>query len=323
MKLNYGNSIKIYRRKNKLKQEELAEKLQISKSMLGMLENNNRNASEEIEKRIKNLIGISIEKELQEVLLKDFEKSLIENFNTNNKKAVISSIRTDLLRNLKNLPEISKMYYLKLGETDFIEINKLLDNLSVLLPYVHTLAYTYYKKADELKLFYGTYTSFLLDNTDNIIDIINNYLSQDNKSKSITIFNDKLPLNIRKDFTKIIKSIDSTTYSNYNTYTLNTYSFERQLGFTINDDSMIPKYEIGNIVIINVLISNEIEYLESNKDYLIRINKDFFIRRIQIEDEQIIFKPLNYNYDVKTIHKDNIEKENIEIIGKITDIKIN
>ena len=86
---------------------------------------------------------------------------------------------------------------------------------------------------------------------------------------------------------------------------------------------MIPKYEIGNIVIINVLISNEIEYLESNKDYLIRINKDFFIRRIQIEDEQIIFKPLNYNYDIKAIHKDNMEKENFEIIGKITDIKIN
>ena len=85
---------------------------------------------------------------------------------------------------------------------------------------------------------------------------------------------------------------------------------------------MNPKYEIGNIVIINVLISNDIKYLENNKDYLIRIKKDFLVRRIQIADEQVIFKPLNYNYDVKSINK-NFSEEDIEIIGKITDIKIN
>lgn len=315
MNLFYGNSIKIYRRKHRLNQEELSKQLQISKSMLGMLENNNRNASEEIEKRIKRLIGISFDKQLQEVLLKDFEKILIEAFN--------NKMSTDLHRDLKNLPEITKIYYLKLGEMDFIEINKLLDKLPVLLPYVHSLAYKYYNETVELKQFYNTYTSFLLDNVENITEIINNYLSQSKKSNSIIIFNGKLPLNIRKDFTKIIKSINSTTYADYNTYTLNTYSFEKQLGFIINDDSMNPKYEIGNIVIINVLISNDIKYLENNKDYLIRVKKDFLVRRIQIEDEQVIFKPLNYNYDVKSINKDSIEKEEIEIIGKITDIKIN
>ena len=56
MNLFYGNSIKIYRRKHRLNQEELAQQLRISKSMLGMLENNNRNASEEIEKRITDIL---------------------------------------------------------------------------------------------------------------------------------------------------------------------------------------------------------------------------------------------------------------------------
>ena len=47
MKLFYGYSLKIYRIRNNLKQEELANKLGISKSMLGMLENNRRNANKE------------------------------------------------------------------------------------------------------------------------------------------------------------------------------------------------------------------------------------------------------------------------------------
>ncbi len=323
MKLFYGNSIKIYRRQHKLSQEELANQLEISKSMLGLLENNNRNASEEVEKKIKDVIGISLNKELQEQLLNKFKKYLIQSFDIYKSTEGESSLDIILHHSINELIEIPKFYYGRLiAEKEFTEMDIVLEKYEM-MSYVYERSYDYYKKTKELKSFYSTYTVFLLDNIENIVDIINSYISQNKQTNSITVFNGKLPLNIRKDFTKIIKSIDSTTYADYNTYTLNTYSFEKQLGFTINDDSMSPKYEIGNIVIINVLISNEIKYLENNKDYLIRDNKDFVIRRIQIEDEQLIFKPLNYNYDVKSFLKDNIVSENIEIIGKITDIKIN
>lgn len=323
MKLFYGNSIKIYRKQQHLYQEELANRLKISKSMLGMLENNNRNASEKIETIIKKKIGISLDKEKQELLLENFGKFLTESLVEKIENSHNGWEKRDLNRSLKNLPEISKIYYEKLGESDFIEINEVIDNLSVLLPLIYKLSFDYYKKENELKLFYNTYTAFLLDNAENIIEIINNYLSKDEKSIKITVFRDKIPLNIRKDFAKVIKSINSTTYADYNTYTLNTYSSEKQIGFVINNDSMIPKYEKENIVIVNILISNAIENLENNKDYLIRINKEFFVRRIQIEDKQIILKTLNNNYDVKVIPVDDILNGNVEIIGKITDIKIN
>ena len=323
MNLFYGNSIKIYRRKHRLNQEELAQQLRISKSMLGMLENNNRNASEDVEKRIKDIVGISTNKELQEQLLNQFEKYLIQTFNEYCSVQGESSLNVILNDSLKELIEIPKFYYGKLiTEKDFTELNELLSKYEM-MSYIYEISYNYYDNNKELKKFYNTYTAFILDNIENIIEIINNYLSKDKQPNSIIVSSGKLPLNIRKDFKKIIKSINSTTYADYSTYTLNTYSFEKQLGFIINDDSMKPKYEIGNIVIINVLISNDIKYLENNKDYLIRVKKDFLVRRIQIEDEQVIFKPLNYNYDVKSINKDSIEKEEIEIIGKITDIKIN
>lgn len=323
MKLFYGNSIKIYRKQHRLNQEEFAKQLQISKSMLGMLENNNRNASEEVEKRIKNVIHISTNKELQEQILNQFEKYLLHSFNEYCSTQGESSLNIILHTSLKELIEIPKFYYGRLvTEKEFIELNEILSKYEM-ISYIYELSYNYYNKNKELKSFYNTYTAFMLDNIENITEIINNYLYQDKQTTSVIVFNGKLPLNIRKNFTKIIKSIDSTTYADYNTYTLNTFAFEKQLGFTINDNSMNPKYEIGNIVIINVLISNDIKYLENNKDYLIRVNKDFLIRRIQMEDEQIIFKPLNYNYDVKVINKNNVGKEDIEIIGKITDIKIN
>ncbi len=321
MKLFYGNSIKIYRKQHKLNQEELARNLKISKSMLGMLENNNRNASEEVEKKIKLKLDISLDKELQKHLLNEYQKELIELFNI--KTTENRLFPSDLRRNIKKLNEISKMYYSELGENDFAEITKVLNKLPVYLPHIHTFTYKYYNKNDNLKLFYKTYTAFLLDNTDNIIEIINSYFSKDEKEKDIIVFKDKLPLNIRSDFDKIIKSINSTTYADYTTYSLNSYSFEKQLGFIINDDSMSPKYEIGNIIIINILLANTMKSIENNKDYLIKINKEFIIRRIQIENEQILLKPLNFNYDVKTYTKDNLNNSDIEIIGKITDIKIN
>lgn len=323
MRLFYGNSIRIYRRQHNLNQKEMAIQLQISKSMLGMLENNNRNASEEVEKRIKDVIGISTNKELQEQLLNQFEQYLIKSFNEYCSAQGESSLNIVLHNSLKELINIPNFYYGRLTtEKEFTELNEILSKYEM-MSYIYELSYNYYNKNKELKSFHNTYTAFILDNTENIIEIINNYISQDKQKTLITVFNGKLPLNIRKDFAKIIKSINSTTYADYNTYTLNTYPFEKQLGFTINDNSMNPKYEIGDIAIINILISNDIKYLENNKDYLIRINKEFLIRRIQIENEQIIFKPLNYDYDVKAINKNNIEKKDIEIIGKITDIKIN
>ena len=320
MKLFYGYSLKIYRIKNNLKQEELANKLGISKSMLGMLENNRRNANKEIEQKIKSYIGISIDTELQNLLLDDFKKYLFnyfEHYKIRNGISLTNHILNELVQELLRIP---KLYIGRITDKGYFEIDKL---KSVQNMFIYEETTEYYQKIKDLKLFYCTYTEFLLDNIENIIELINEYLSKENKSDSIIVFHEKLPLNIREDFKKIIKNINSTTYADYKTYSLNTYSFEKQLGFKINDDSMNPKYEIGNIVIINVLISNDIKYLENNKDYLIRIKKDFLVRRIQIADEQVIFKPLNYNYEIKSNNKDSIEKEEIEIIGKITDIKIN
>lgn len=320
MNLFYGYSLKIYRIKNNLKQEELANTLGISKSMLGMLENNRRNANKEIEQKIKNYIGISINTELQNLLLDDFKKYLLnyfEYYKIRNGTSLTHHILNELVQELLRIP---KLYIGRITDKGYYEIDKL---KSVQNMFIYEETTEYYQKTKDLELFYSTYTEFLLDNIENIVELVNEYLSKENKSDSIIVFQEKLPLNIRNDFKKIIKNINSTTYADYKTYLLNTYSFEKQLGFKINDDSMNPKYEIGNIVIINVLISNDIKYLENNKDYLIRIKKDFIVRRIQIEDEQVIFKPLNYNYDVKSINKEFIGKEEIEIIGKITDIKIN
>lgn len=319
MKLYYGNSIKIYRITNKLSQEELAEKINISKSMLGMLENNKRNASNEIEIRIKELIGISLDKELQEKMLNDFEKYLLEyfkNYEIKNGNDMLNNFLNDIVISINDVAKMQHLYYGRLVDyKDFIEISQLSSFRNFLL-YEETEEY--YKKANALKQFYKTYTEFILDNLDNIIEIIQNFILRNEQVNYITIFKDKLPPNIKSDFTKIIKSIDSTTYADYNIYRMNPNFIGKCFGIYVIDDSMNPKYEIGNIAIVN--INDE---LDNNKDYLIRIKKDFIIRRIQIENEQIILKPLNYNYNIRTCTKENMKELDIEIIGKIIDIKIN
>lgn len=315
MKLFYGNSIKIYRRQHKLSQEELANQLQISKSMLGMLENNNRNASEEIEHRIKKMIGISLDKELQQILLNKFEEYLVEYFENYKAKHGLNGLTQFLNSCIQEFFKIPKLYYGRLMEKDFFEIDNLMSFKNILL-YEETK--DYYNKNDELKLFYKTYTSFILDNVENIIEVLNNYLAREKETKNIIVFKDKLPLNIKKDFKKIVKSINSTSYADYNTFTMNVAPFETQIGFVITNDSMSPRYEINNIAIVNIT-----DEIENNKDYLIRINKEFLIRRIQIDNEQLLFKPLNFNYDIHICTKDKMKQFDIEVIGKVTDIKIN
>jgi transcriptional regulator with XRE-family HTH domain len=321
MKIYYGNSIKIYRILNRLSQEKLAYNLKISKSMLGMIENNRRNASYEIEERIRKTLKIPLDKTSQQLLLEELKTFLIEILNSHSKKTSTKINKEDINTNLKNLPTIELIYYNKLRNNDFIEIDLLLQDLYKKLPVIHNILHTYYIRNEKLQDYYNTYTSFLLDNVQNLIDILKEYLSVEAGENEIIVFKERLPFNIVNNFEKIIKNIDSTTYSDYTKYKLNNYSFNKQIGFVITDESMNPKYETENIVIVDII--KTLEEIENNKDYLIRVDKEYIVRRIQIEDDDFLLKPLNYNYDIKIFTKENIKELNIEIIGKVTDIKIN
>lgn len=277
-----------------------------------MLENNKRNANEEITEKVKKIIGMSNDKNEQEKLLIDFKNDFLSYLNT--KEVSYRNLEIEL----KCLSKIADKYYMRLANKDFKEIYELLPDFKIELSVIGEYTINYYKNNyKELADFYKTYTGFFLDNIDNIEEVINRYLSIDSNA-NIVVFKNKIPINIKKSTEQILGSIDKTTYADYDIQYINRYDFKNTIGFIINDNSMFPKYEIDNIAFVS--ISDEIV---DNKDYLIRIGKEYLVRKLKLKDNLILMVPLNPKYDIQILKKDEIEKQDIEFIGFITEIKIN
>ena len=74
----YGENIKIYRKENHLKQEDLAKQLGISTNMLGKIERGERKPNKEVQNKFFNISGIKYEDEVSKEIENKLENYLLE-----------------------------------------------------------------------------------------------------------------------------------------------------------------------------------------------------------------------------------------------------
>ncbi|QIB26281.1 helix-turn-helix domain-containing protein [Caloranaerobacter azorensis] len=117
-----GDIIKRLRKDNNLTQDELANKLNISRSTIGMIETNKREPSNELLVKIANFFNVSIDYLLGRTDIRNPEKELtLEDELTPEEKELLKKIKEDpelsiLFHDLKNAPKKKIKQLLKTWE---------------------------------------------------------------------------------------------------------------------------------------------------------------------------------------------------------------
>ena len=85
----------------------------------------------------------------------------------------------------------------------------------------------------------------------------------------------------------------------------------------IDGDSMYPDYQSGDIIIVKQQVD-----CESGDDCVVMVNdNDTTFKRVIKQDNGIILKPLNSNYDPYSFSNEDIEKKPVRILGKAVEVR--
>lgn len=289
----YGENIRIYRKENHLKQEELAEKLRISSNMLGKIERGERKPNKEVQDIFFNLSGIKYDEQAINEVLNKLEKYLIHYFTSQNlsKQEVIK---------LQN-------YFLQINDEEKITntLNKFRvspDNKNDIEYYVRNILYIledFYNSFTKqyISTFYKDVNIFILDNIDFIIELLSKMDSSIFINSKIPLFKSNLPINVRSKTNEYLANITTDKY---------------KFAWIVQDNSMYPKFEKGQTIIV---LEDE-KYLNGD-DVVISINNATpIIRKILFKHNFVIVQ--TYNDTSKT---DIFSKDEIKILGKIIEIR--
>ena len=290
----YGANIKTYRKENNLKQDELAKKLGISSNMLGKIERGERKPNKNVQDKFFNLSGIKYEDELGKEIEYKLEKYFIAYISSSNisKKEILNlmlylrGINTqdkvkEILCNIYKIPQPNKedstKYYLN-------NIFIILDNF-------------YNENQKQCNLFYKNIEIFILDNIEFLMNLLSRVESSIFIHSQIPLYTSTIPLNTHLKTTEYLNNFQTENY---------------RFAYIVQDNSMSPKYEKGNIVIIM-----EDKKYNNNDDVVVSINGSSpIIRKIKFKDKFIILQ--TYNDINKT---DLYNKNEIKILGKIIEVR--
>lgn len=290
----YGTNIKVYRKENNLKQDELAKKLGISSNMLGKIERGERKPNKNVQDKFFNLSGIKYEDELGKEIEYKLEKYFIAYISSSNisKKEILNlmlylrGINTEekvkeILCNIYKIPQHNKedstKYYLN-------NIFIILDNF-------------YNENQKQCTLFYKNIEIFILDNIEFLMNLLSRVESSIFIHSQIPLYTSTIPLNTHLKTTEYLNNFQTENY---------------RFAYIIQDSSMSPKYEKGNIIIIM-----EDKKYNNNDDVAVSINGSSpIIRKIKFKDKFVILQ--TYNDINKT---DLYNKNEIKILGKIIEVR--
>lgn len=306
--------IRQYRKQFKLRQEDLATKIDVSTQLIRMYENGTRNPSLEKKRLICNLFNITLN-ELEGLTDKEQLKielmNLMCTFNLNKDSFQISKAET--LRN----------FHLLFNEQ--IEIEYVISNAQL-----YTGKITKYILEFILKnyicesIFTGTCYNEKLLEQDNpsinklLIDFIKSNIRFIESTIEELYFDENdskcmIPItNTIVDDLELIKS-SATQFLEVPQKFKNRHLF----GYKITNDEMAMKYEVGNIAIIELT-----NIFSNNDDVIISINSLVKLRRIQKNESGIFIQPLNQLFKNEFYTNEEIKKMNIKILGKVIGIKI-
>lgn len=297
MEIYYGQKIKNFRIAKGLTQENFANQLGISSSMLGMIEQGSRKPNEEIQEKLLSLTGISYYDEIIKQITKEIRDTIIDYITLNSVSFSPNNV-TKIIRNLSALynsidaSEKTIKTYLIENKNDQIEYMTF-NLVNLLEAYTQNCAYN-------IKKIFGNNNNFMKHSILIVINILQTSSSIIFKHKEVPLYKENLPLEIGKNN---IKSLLSESY----------FPDKSKFAFIVQDDDMFPKYEKGYTV-----IAIGCDEKNTSGDVILSINKSTpILRKISFKDKYAIVE--SYNPKIET---ELFVRDEIRILGQIIEIRL-
>lgn len=306
--------IRQYRKQFKLRQEDLATKIDVSTQLIRMYENGTRNPSLEKKRAICNLFNITLN-ELEGAIDKEQLKleianklntfNLEENIFNRTKIKIIDNFYSVCKDNLQ-LKDILNNNYSPVNEIQLYIVNFILKNYICESIFTST-TYNEHLITKSFEKFSSLITNFIKSNFRFIESTIEELqYKEDNCKNLIPIMN-----NIHNNWNEL--NSNAREFIENSTQVLNKKLF----GYKVENTEMSMKYEIGNIAILEW--TND---FCDNDDILLCIDDVIKLRRIKKYEYGISIQALNQVFENQFYTNEEINKNNIKIIGKVIGIKI-
>ena len=266
--MTIGQKIKYYRENSHWSQEELAKKLGVSVSAIGMIETDKRNVKDNLKFKLCDLFNISIA-ELMSSNTIDFEilkNKIVSVFIKNKTK---NDIFNEVIKETINIIEETQYIELIKVRCNFIETREILKN-------IYHFYFNYLPKYEKVAIPRGEiFTELYKEQTIDLLKKIN--YKNINFENSIVVYPEiiigsEIEKSISKDF----------------------YNDKDCIGIKISTNKMSPKYEKGNTLIIQ----NSKEFY-SGQDVCFKDKSRYKIGRAYVQDNIAIIKYLNNEYDIE------------------------
>lgn len=297
MGLSYGEKIKKYRTSKNLTQDQLADQLTISVSMLRMIELGQRKPNKEVQKEIYNLTNILYTDELKNEIDNKINE-LITNYIASEMNFFTPNNISILIRLLS---DVTIFMHPKHG---FTIVTKQIENASKEQEYmvynIIELLNNFTKDSKyDIDSIYGNNIEFINYCLPIVIEVISKSGSIIYKNKEIPVYDGDLPVEIKK---KTIKKILSENY----------FLDKSKFAYIIQDNTMFPKYEKGYTV-----IAMECNEKDTIGDVIVSINNNTpILRKLTFQNDIAILE--SYNQEIKT---EIYSKNDIKILGKIIEVR--
>lgn len=277
-----GENIQKYRKELGWSQEELARKLGVSVSTVGMIETDKRNVKDSIKLQLCSLFNISISELMgtNEINFSKLKSSII---------FVFLQYKTDE----KTFSEVKKETITILENQQYLEIKKLnirretKDIIKIILQFSNSICLS------NLSMYEGNSIiekedKFIQEHKESITQIINSILYNELQLNSF--------LPVISQYTLYHKS-ETTILKN---------PFEEDdkfIAIKIENEKMNPKYEKGNIVIIQ-----KSDILTNGQDVCFKNKSMYDIGRIYIDNNTVAIKYFNTTYDIQFFELEEFKK---------------
>lgn len=296
MNKSYGEKIKLYRVSKEMTQEQLAEQLTISVSMLRMIETGQRKPNATVQKDIYNLTGILYTEEVKNEIEAKI-KEIITNYIANEIKFFTTTNVTTLIRLLS---EVNILNHPQKGLTVITpDIANVTEEQKYVLFNIVELLNTFAKNSIyDINSIYGNNIEFIKYYLPTVIEVISKSATIMYKNKEIPLY-ETLPTDIKK---KTITKLLSEDY----------FLDKSKFAYIIQDNSMFPKYEKGYTV-----VAIECHEINTSGDVIVSINnKTPILRKISSNGNTVILE--SYNPEIPT---EIADKKDVKILGKIIEVR--
>ena len=297
--------IRIYRKKLKLRQEDLAQKIDVSTQLIRMYESGTRNPSEDKKKAMCNLFGITLY-ELEGLndkeILKERLLQTLSCMRLNDNKDKLRSVLINNFYEIINNDENYISNYIKEKSDDVILTRDILE--FILQNYICNSIYTSTEFNSNLlrnKNLYKYLKSFIFSNIRFIEAVIEEVFANSSEINGIPLIEDF------SETTNLLKVKNK----------MPIFKYTNAFAYTIKDNDMTPKFEVGNtIFVVKASKYNDDDYI------ILKIQEKYVLRKFKKIENGIALECLNPIIKNDYYTNEQMEKLNIKIIGKVIGMKI-